>query len=97
MVACDITELLATLKRLVAAARKREKPESLLQRSRAWTRRLFQNLHFQILTALLMASNFFTNAFEAQMNGKLLAPDGSPSGVTARGFGFIPSAKHPER
>jgi hypothetical protein len=39
---------------------------------------------FQVLTAILIASNFLFNAFEAQMNGRLLEPDGLTPNATAR-------------
>ncbi|MGB1603982.1 MAG: ion transporter, partial [Promethearchaeia archaeon] len=77
--AVDVVQLIETVEALVVAATNRERPSKLIERTRHKARMLFRSLPFQMFVALLILANFFANAYEAQMNGRLVTDDGLPS------------------
>ena len=77
--AVDVVQLIETVEALVVAATNRERPSKLIERTRHMARMLFRSLPFQMCVALLILGNFFANAYEAQMNGRLVTDDGLPS------------------
>ena len=52
---------------------------SRLRRSRQWMRDIFNSNFMQVTVAILIVMNFAANAYEAQKNGHLMYPDGSPT------------------
>ena len=77
--AVDVVQLIETVEALVVAATNRERPSKLIERTRHMARMLFRSFPFQMFVALLILANFFANAYEAQMNGRLVTDDGLPS------------------
>jgi hypothetical protein len=75
------TCMVDTLRKLVSTAKAERRRADLtwLRRSRSATRCMFASISFQVVVALLLTINFIVNAFEAEMNGKLVRPDGSPT------------------
>lgn len=73
--ACMVQTLQARVKE--AKAEQIRQSESLFRRSRNATRAMFESMVFQVIIALLLTINFVVNAFEAEMNGKLVHADGT--------------------
>jgi hypothetical protein len=43
-------------------------------------RNFFESKKFEAFVAVLICTNFVTNAYESEMNGRLVDEDGNPSG-----------------
>ena len=74
--------MLKALEAVACEAKVRVQSQSFtakVARSRLSIRRIFQSLPLQVTVAILLVTNFFANALEAQLAGKLTLPDGSPS------------------
>ena len=80
----SVHDLSNFLERLIRDAKRRSQENTIaakFARSRQVVRRLFASLPLQIAVASLLVANFAANAFEAQMQGRLTLPDGSPTDV----------------
>ena len=46
-------------------------------------------MHVQVAVAVLLTVNFIANAYEAEMNGKLIDDDGAPTAEAVQAFMYM--------
>ena len=73
--ATPAAQLAHIITRLADSANKRKRPKSLWLQSRIAAKTLFNDFTFQTIIAMILVANFITNAYEAQMYGKLGTKD----------------------
>ena len=66
-----VLDLITLLNQLAADCRRRKRPKTAWQKSRMEARNFSESMPFQMFVAFLIVANFFTNAYEAQMNEAL--------------------------
>ena len=74
-------DLLVLMKELAKQAQqlRMERELSSFDQSRVHARMLFESLPFQCIVAVLISANFLSNAYESEMNGRLVDIGGNPS------------------
>jgi hypothetical protein len=70
-------ELIRLIGSLAKAAKRRREKKTLYQRSREKTKKCYDSVWFQLLSAFLIFANFALSAFEAQMVEEVFNDDGS--------------------
>jgi hypothetical protein len=68
-------QLAHIITRLADSANKIKRPKSLWLQSRVAAKTVFNDFTFQTIIAMILVANFITNAYEAQMYGKLGTKD----------------------